>query len=92
MFNFFTDALIIPSTKASKTSRGLLLYKGYTYSWRNKKAKGAYWTCSSHQKKGCKANVTTIELNEREPIVCRLNLEHNHPPRKLKLPSDIEYI
>ncbi|KAI8421131.1 hypothetical protein MSG28_008223 [Choristoneura fumiferana] len=59
---------------------GILIFRGYKYSWRNsKKRGGAYWTCSSHQKKGCKANVSTEET-DKAIIVTKYNCEHTHSP------------
>lgn len=78
---------MIPSRKRSKNSHGLLLYKGYTYSVRNLKKGGTYWTCSSHHKKGCKANLTTDE-SMKPNIIIKLNTHHNHPPPVINLQED----
>lgn len=64
----------------------MLYYKKYTYSWRNLLKHGNYWTCSSHQKKGCKAYVVTNE-NETPFHVTRYHDLHNHPPRKVQIPA-----
>lgn len=55
---------------------------------RNLKKNGAYWTCSSHHKKGCKANVTTDD-NKKQLSV--LNTKHNHPPPDVNI-ANFEYI
>lgn len=68
----------------------MLLFRGYTYSWRNYKKCGNYWTCSSHQKKGCKANVTTDE-RVKPFLLIKVNPHHNHSPPKLKIASDIDF-
>ncbi|CAG9787382.1 unnamed protein product [Diatraea saccharalis] len=49
--NHLQSAYIIPPKFRKTKGNGRLLYKGYTYSWRNRKKNGNYWTCSSHQKK-----------------------------------------
>lgn len=85
----FTDAMIIPSRY--KRGQGMLLFRGYTYSWRNHKKNGNYWTCSSHHKKGCKAHATTNET-EKPFEVTSFHTNHNHPPPKLKISPDIEFV
>lgn len=85
----FAEALIIPSR--NKRGQGMLVFRNYTYSWRNHKKNGSYWTCSSHHKKGCKANVTTNE--SKIPFrITKFHTKHNHPPPAIKIPKDIEYI
>lgn len=85
---FLTVALIIPSRKRSKYSRGLLLYEGYTYSIRNLKKSGTYWTCSSHHKKGCKAKLTTIDTNNTTKVI-EIWTIHNHPRPDVRVPSEM---
>lgn len=85
---FLTVALIIPSRKRSKYSRGLLLYEGYTYSMRNLKRSGIYWTCSSHHKKGCKAKLTTIDSNNKIKVIDVLTI-HNHPRPDVNIPTEM---
>lgn len=69
----------------------MLLFRGYTYSWRNYKKFGNYWTCSSHHKKGCKANVSTNEA--KKPFrVTKYYDKHNHAPPRIRMPTEIEYI
>ncbi|CAB3250332.1 unnamed protein product [Arctia plantaginis] len=50
IFDTPREALIIPSR--NKRGQGMLVFRNYTYSWRNHKKNGSYWTCSSHHKKG----------------------------------------
>lgn len=84
-----SDAYFIPSRKKSKRNQGLLLFQGYTYSLRNLKRSGAYWTCSSHHKKGCKANITTEEDGHPYRVV-KVYTEHNHPAPVINIPEDAE--
>ncbi|CAH0399058.1 unnamed protein product [Chilo suppressalis] len=88
------EAFIIPSKfkRAKSKGNGMLLYKGYTYSWRNRKKRGNYWTCSSHQKKGCSASVSTDE-SKKPFIITHAYDFHTHPPvgKSVYRLEDIEF-
>ncbi|KAL0881456.1 hypothetical protein ABMA27_001319 [Loxostege sticticalis] len=69
----------------------MVYFRGYTYSWRNRKRNGTYWTCSSHHKKGCRASVTTDE--SKQPFtVTSFYGDHNHPaPKAVAKSSSIRF-
>lgn len=67
IMNLYPYSCAYNSSTRQKRSIDKLLYKGYTYSWRNNNKNGTYRTGSSHHQKGCKANIITDE--SKSPFV-----------------------